>query len=220
MSTASRVSAALPPGAPSFGDIAPDVLRLPEGIRFRRRARRDVRDELLPDGAATRRAPRQDRHFLDTLVLSRRAFALPSHSLDALSLHLGITRERAHRAGDDVLALRVVFERAVEVLAPATPRDLWEVRVAERRARAAIVDACVAAAEKRIPVRVVYRPSRRKPEPLDMILTEVRTGLDPPRVIGYQLPGRGLRDLRSDRILRVEPADQAAEQSAANFPVR
>jgi DNA polymerase-3 subunit epsilon len=38
-----------------------------------------------------------------------------------------------------------------------------------------------------------------------MILTEVRTDLDLPKVIGYQLPGRGRLELRADRILRVEP---------------
>ena len=39
-----------------------------------------------------------------------------------------------------------------------------------------------------------------------MVLLEVRSDLDPPRVVGYQLPGRGRRQLRADRILRVEPA--------------
>ena len=38
-----------------------------------------------------------------------------------------------------------------------------------------------------------------------MVFTELRTDLDPPRVIGYQLPGRGRRELRTDRILTVSP---------------
>ena len=42
-----------------------------------------------------------------------------------------------------------------------------------------------------------------------MVLLEVRSDLDPPRVVGYQLPGRGRRQLRADRILRVEPASAA-----------
>ena len=37
-----------------------------------------------------------------------------------------------------------------------------------------------------------------------MVLVEIAVGLDPPRVIGYQLPGRGRRELRADRILRIE----------------
>jgi DNA polymerase-3 subunit epsilon len=41
-----------------------------------------------------------------------------------------------------------------------------------------------------------------------MVLTLVRSDLDPPRVMGYQLPGRGRRELRADRILRVDPAPE------------
>jgi len=55
------------------------------------------------------------------------------------------------------------------------------------------------------PVVITYRPARRAPEALSMVLLEVRSDLDPPRVVGYQLPGRGRRQLRADRILRVEP---------------
>ena len=39
-----------------------------------------------------------------------------------------------------------------------------------------------------------------------MVLLEVLSDLDPPRVVGYQLHGRGRVQLRADRILRVEPA--------------
>lgn len=192
--------------APPFRDVAAHVERLLEGaILIAHAALWDVMFLEMELERAGR--PRHIEHFLDTLVLARRAFALPSHSLDALCKHFGIERGRAHRAGDDVAAMRQVFARAVELLAPVSPRDLWEVRVAERRARAHIVEACVAAVEKGAPVVLTYRPSRRKPEPMTMVLTEVRADLDPPRVIGYQLPGRGRRDLRSDRILRVDPAE-------------
>jgi DNA polymerase-3 subunit epsilon len=143
--------------------------------------------------------------FLDTLNCSRRAFAFHSHSLGSLCTELGICRGRAHRAEDDVRALRVVFDKCVEVLRPVSPRDLWEVKVGERRARAAIVDACEAAIEFAAPVTLLYRPSRRAPEPLTMVLLEVARDLDPPRVIGYQLPSRSRRELRADRILRVDP---------------
>jgi DNA polymerase-3 subunit epsilon len=144
-------------------------------------------------------------HWLDTLVLARRAFAFRSYSLDALCHELAIPRGRAHRADSDVAALRAVFDRCVGLLAPVSVRDLWEVRIAERRAREAIVQACAAAVEHAAPVVLTYRPSRRGPEPMLMVLTEIRSDLDPPRVIGYQLPGRGRRELRADRILRVEP---------------
>jgi DNA polymerase-3 subunit epsilon len=149
-------------------------------------------------------------HWLDTLVLARRSFAFQSYSLASLCRKLEIDPGRAHRAGDDVRAMRKVFDRCASVLAPVSARDLWEVRVAERRARAAIVSACQSAVEHGLPVVLTYRPSRRAPEPLTMVLVEVRSDLDPPRVLGYQLPGRGRRELRAARILRVDPAQSSS----------
>jgi DNA polymerase-3 subunit epsilon len=145
-------------------------------------------------------------HWLDTLVLARRAFAFPSYSLGALCREFAIDRGRAHRAESDVAALREVFARCVEVLVPTSARDLWDVRVGERRARPTIVLACEAAVKHGLPVQVTYRPARRPAESLAMVLLEVRSDLDPPGVVGYLLPGRGRRQLRADRILRVEPA--------------
>jgi DNA polymerase-3 subunit epsilon len=52
---------------------------------------------------------------------------------------------------------------------------------------------------------VTFRPRRRPAENLVLVVREVRSDLDPPRVLGYQLPGRGRCELRADRILRVEP---------------
>ncbi len=150
--------------------------------------------------------PLEIEHFIDTLILSRRSFALTSHSLTSLCTHLGVPRGRAHRAGEDVRALRGVFAGCVAALSPVSARDLWEVRIAEGRARAAILSACEAAVEHEAPVEVVYRPTRKGAQKLTMIVTEVRVDLDPPRVLGYLLPGRGRRELRADRILRVEPA--------------
>lgn len=190
--------------APRFEEIAEDVLRVIDGaILVAHAAAWDVSFLTMELERAGRPTPLA--HYLDTLVLARRAFAFPSYSLDALCTQLSLERGRAHRAGADVAAMRLVFDRTIEPLAPVSARDLWEVRVAERRARAAIVSACVAAVEKGAPIELTYRPSKRKPEPMTMVLTEVRADLDPPRVIGYQLPGRGRRDLRSDRILRVGP---------------
>jgi DNA polymerase-3 subunit epsilon len=145
-------------------------------------------------------------HWLDTLVLARRAFAFPSYSLSALCRELAIDRGRAHRAESDVAALREVFARCVAVLVPVSARDLWDVRVGERRARPTIVLACEAAVKHGLPVQVTYRPARRPAESLAMVLLEVRSDLDPPGVVGYLLPGRGRRQLRADRILRIEPA--------------
>ena len=132
--------------------------------------------------------------------------AFHSHSLDSLCRELGIDRGQAHRAESDVRAMREVFDRCVALLRPTSVRDLWEVRVGDRRARAVIVELCEAAVKDGTPVIVTYRAARRAPESFAMVVREVRSELDPPRVVGYQLPGRGRKELRADRILRVEPA--------------
>jgi DNA polymerase-3 subunit epsilon len=181
-------------GAPPFAEVADRVLGALEGaILVAHAAVWDVR--FLE--AELRRAGRETHleHWLDTLVLARRAFMFHSYSLDALCRELSVDRGQAHRAESDVRAMREVFDR-----------DLWEVRVGERRARQAIVDACEAAVKHGAEVLVTYRPARRAPQPLSMVLQEVRSDLDPPRVVGYQLPGRGRRELRADRILRIDPA--------------
>ncbi|MFO0586204.1 MAG: 3'-5' exonuclease [Polyangiaceae bacterium] len=141
--------------------------------------------------------------YVDTLSLSRRAFALKSHSLVALCQTLGIPHDRPHRAEPDVAAMRAVFEKIVGVLRPATPRDLWHVRVGERHARPEVLACASRAVEQGSDVVVRYRPAHRGPEDLKMRLTAVRTDLDPPRVLGYLLASRGRRELRADRILAI-----------------
>jgi DNA polymerase-3 subunit epsilon len=190
--------------APPFESLAREVGRLLEGaVLVAHAASWDVR--FLKAEMDRAGVPFSVPYYLDTLVLSRRSFAFQSYSLDSLATSLGIDRGRAHRAASDVRAMREVFSRCVKELAPVSVRDLWQVRIAERRAREAIVLACNAAVEHALPVVVTYRAARRPPEPLTMVLTLVRSDLDPPRVMGYQLPGRGRRELRADRILRVDP---------------
>lgn len=145
--------------------------------------------------------------YLDTLNLSRRAFGLAKHSLDALRQHFGLDAARSHRADSDVLALREVWRRCLDTLSPSTPRDLWEVRIAEKKAREHVLAQCKDALEAKRAVTVLYRPRSRPAEPIRLVLTSIELGLDPPRVMGYQLPGRGRRELRADRILRIEPDD-------------
>jgi DNA polymerase-3 subunit epsilon len=197
-------------GAPRFEQVADEVREALRGaIPVAHAASWDVRF-LLAEFERAGHPPHID-YWLDTLVLARRAFAFRSYSLDALCRELAIDRGRAHRAESDVRALREVFDHCVRVLAPVSVRDLWEVRVGQRHARQAILDACEAAAKHGMPVTVTYRAARRAAEPLDLVLLEVRSDLDPPHVVGYQLPGRGRRELRADRILRVDPASSSAD---------
>ena len=190
--------------APTFAEIARDLLRVLEGgIVVAHAAECDV--AFLEAELGRAQIPWQFPFFLDTLVMSRRAFVFPSHGLEALSASLGIERQRAHRAADDVFAMREVFRRVVATLTPVTPRDLWHVRVGERHARPAVVEAARAAVELGKPVRLRYRPAHRGPEDLLFCITSVQTDLDPPRVLGYLHPSRSRRELRADRILHIEP---------------
>ncbi len=197
-------------GAPEFREIAREAVALLDGaILVAHGAQWDA--AFLVAECARAGVPLELEHWIDTLVLARRAFAFHTHSLGALATQLGIERGQAHRAESDVRVTRAVFDRCVAKLSPVSARDLWEVRIGERQARAAILEACAAAVERRSPVVVTYRPARRPAEPLTMVLLEVRSDLDPPRVVGYQLPGRGRRQLRADRILRIEPAPGPAQ---------
>lgn len=189
-------------GAPSFDSIAERVLELCDGaILVAHAAPWDIAF-LEAELARSRRSYRFPFH-LDTLVLSRRVFALPSHALDSLADALHIDRARAHRAGDDVRVLRALFDLVVDQLQPKTARDLWYVRVGQRLARPEIVAACILAAEAGRPVYLSFRPARKPATSVEACITQVRTDLDPPRVMGYSLPGRGRFDLRADRILSV-----------------
>jgi DNA polymerase-3 subunit epsilon len=207
--------------APGFGAIADSLLQLLEGsVIVAHAAFWDV--AFIEAELARIGRPITFPFFLDTLTLSRRAFSFPNHSLSALCSELSIDRKRAHRAADDVAALMQLWPKILDVLVPATPRDLWHVRIGQRRARPAVVAAAVLAAESGAPVRVRYRPARRGPEDLDMRITAVRTDLDPPRVLGYLLASRSRRDLRADRILLIEPIaapDPGPSPSPSSSPV-
>jgi DNA polymerase-3 subunit epsilon len=197
-------------GAPAFAALSGDVHALLDGAVFVAHAARwDA--SFLEAELARVGAPFPIPYYVDTLILARRAFAFRSYSLEALTKELAIPRGAAHRAEADVAALRAVFARTIAVLAPVSARDLFQVRISERRARDAILLACDAAVEHKAPVDVTYRAARRAPETLTMVLTEVRRDLEPPRVTGYGLPGRGRRELRADRVLRVEPASRVTE---------
>jgi len=189
--------------APTFAEIATNVAELLSGsVLIAHGAAWDV--AFLEASMARAEQPLPLPFYVDTLNLSRRTFGLKRHSLDALREHFGLDRSRAHRADADVAALRAVWAKCVAVLEPKTPRDVWEVRIAERKAREQILAECTEAIAAGLPVNVVYRPRSRAQEPMTMVLVQIIAGLDPPRVIGYQLPGRGRRELRADRILRIE----------------
>lgn len=189
--------------APTFAEIAEGLRTILDGaVLVAHGAAWDVSFIEAEMGRAQR--PLGIPFYVDTLQLSRRTFALAKHSLDALAAHFGIDRSRAHRADADVAALRTVFGKCVAALEPSTPRDIWQVRIAEGKAREQIVAECNQAMASGRPVGVVYRPRSKPAQTLMMVIKSVDTAQDPPHVVGYLVPGRGRRELRADRILRVE----------------
>ncbi len=191
--------------APTFANISQNVLQILDGAVFvAHGAQFDVaflRAECARIGITFERT-----HYIDTLVLSRRSFALQGHSLDELCKHFGIVRPAAHRAEHDVWAMRKVWDLAIAELKPESTRELWEVRIGERVARSHLIRICELSLKGNKPITVTYRPRRKPAEHFDFVVTSIISELDPPRVLGYQLPGRGRRELRADRVLSVEPA--------------
>jgi len=188
--------------APPFAAIADRVVELTtDAILVAHAAHWDV--AFLEAELSRLGRPLRFPHYLDTLVLARRALLAKSHALQALAESLGIDRGRAHRAGDDVRVLSALFDRLVLDLAPKSPRDLWHVRVSERQARPEILKRCLELGATGEAAWVTYRPSHKAARSFFAIFTQVRRDLDPPRVLGYSLPGRGRFDLRMDRILAI-----------------
>jgi DNA polymerase III subunit epsilon len=186
--------------APSFSELADDVLRILEGAIV---AAHGAKWDVAFLEAELERAGRAHTipYSLDTLTLSRRSFGFRSHSLSSLARELSIEAPRAHRADADVLVLRQVFDAVVRELGAATPRDLWHVKLGAGYARPMVMEVIDAARISGEPVELRYRPSGRGPQELSFVVTAVARELDPPRVFGYQLPSRSRRELRADRIL-------------------
>ncbi|MBK8252320.1 MAG: 3'-5' exonuclease [Polyangiaceae bacterium] len=197
-------------GAPTFAEIAPSIVGiLNDAIFVAHAANKDA--AFLEAEMARISKPFSMPFYVDTLSLSRRAFALKNHSLVHLCKELGIAHGRAHRAESDVTAMREVYTRILAVLHPTTPRDLWHVRVGERHARPELLAAAERARKAETNVLIRYRPSHRAAEDLEMRVTGVRTDLDPPRVLGYLLASRSRRELRADRILSIAEISTATK---------
>ncbi len=192
--------------APIFADVGARLVELFEGaVLVAHGADWDVK--FLAKELERASMPPVAPFYLDTLTLARRAFPGRSHALAALAEELALPRRPSHRAEADVRALAALWPHLLSTLKPTTPRDLWHVRVGERRARPEIIAAAQGAMESAAPVRVRHRPSRRPVEEKTIVVTGVRTDLDPPRVLGYSVASRGRLELRADRILAIEPTE-------------
>ena len=190
--------------APAFAAVADEVTRLVEGaVVVAHAAPWDVaflEAELFFCDKAIR-VP----GWVDTLVLSRRAFAFERHSLEALCGEFGIERARAHRAGDDVAALRQIFVKCTEALAPATVRDLMGLGPRTGKVLAELVARARDAAAREQPVQVTYRVPGKGQQKMLMHVKAV-TGDEAQgfSIEGYDEATRGRHVLRLERVVAVE----------------
>jgi len=189
--------------APTFSEIAGEVLAILDGavpVAHGSTSDRTFLDaELSRAGRDAKVGP-----FVDTLLLARRAFAAPSYALGPLAKRLGVpAKARSHRALDDVQTMRGVYEKCVGLLAPVTPRDLFQVRVGEGLARDLVLARAAEALACGAMVRVTYRAPKKQAEDFDFVLTELRAKLDPPVLLGYLHRCRSRRELRADRVLAI-----------------
>jgi DNA polymerase-3 subunit epsilon len=142
-------------------------------------------------------------HAIDTLTLTRRALRAPSYALGDLCARLGRPARRWHRAAEDALAARSLFHAVRPMFAPTSARDLWEVRVAQRRERVRVREAIAARiaalVESGLPAGFVVRHGGNDPRTIRGVVerwdpphARVRRASAPPMI------------LRADRILRFE----------------
>ncbi|MBN1484338.1 MAG: WYL domain-containing protein [Chloroflexia bacterium] len=104
-----RISSELLRGAPTFGDIADDVLQRLEGTAIvAHNAPFDL--SFLAAALEETRAPIPDNPVIDTLTLARYQYGFPRNSLGAIAHSLGIVIPRQHRAMSDVETTWRVFE--------------------------------------------------------------------------------------------------------------
>ena len=189
--------------APRFADLADPLARALDGaVLVAHGARWDVSFLEAEMGRAGRSW--SCGHWLCTLALSRRAFEVDSHRLSALAEMLSIPSPTPHRADNDVAVTRQLFAHLAAKLAAPTARALWQIAVKKPAVEPAIVAAAQRAAELQRPVLVCYRAAGRAAKEFSFFVKAVRTDLDPPVVLGYLQRTRGRRELRADRIVRIE----------------
>ncbi len=203
--TVHGLDAAALDGAPEFAALADDVTRLLEGaVVVAHAAPWDVaflEGELFFCDKAVRIPG-----WVDTLVLSRRAFAFERHSLEALCGEFGFERLRAHRAGDDVAALRHIFAHCAEALSPRVVRDLMGLGPRTTKVLLELVGRARESLARETPVQVTYRvPGKGQQKMLMQVKAVTGDEAQGFAIEGYDTATRGRHLLRMDRIVAVEP---------------
>ncbi|MDP2315347.1 MAG: exonuclease domain-containing protein [Pseudomonadota bacterium] len=147
-------------GQPTFAERAPTLSRMLRGaVLVAHNAPFDLNFLEMEYGRAGLWAP--EVPVLDTLGLSRRVLALPSHRLASICEHLGIDRGQAHRALDDAQA---TWDMAWQLLDRADPERRLTIADAERLCRRpnheelrVVTNALLDAARRAQPITIDYR---------------------------------------------------------------
>jgi DNA polymerase-3 subunit epsilon len=110
-----RIEPEMLAGAPTFEDIADDLLDLmKDAVLVAHNAPFDL--GFLAKEVEIARVPAPEGPVVDTLVLCRRAFSFASNSLSAVASALGVPVEPNHRAMVDVETTRHVLEEILTAL--------------------------------------------------------------------------------------------------------
>jgi DNA polymerase-3 subunit epsilon len=171
-----RITPEMLAGAPSFSEVAGSIRAALAGSAIvAHNAPFDL--EFLHAELALAGQPPLVVPTIDTLAIARRLFPRrPSHSLAALATALG-SPPPSHRAMDDVLALRVVFDDLAAQLAALGITTLGDVLRFARGLRPgdpepAAPDAIAAALREGRLLRIVYA-SRSMPEPTERLIRPI-----------------------------------------------
>jgi DNA polymerase III subunit epsilon len=202
--TVHGLDAAALEGAPEFSALADDVTRILEGaVVVAHAAPWDV--AFLEGELFFCDKPVRIPGWVDTLVLSRRAFAFERHSLEALCGEFGFERVRAHRAADDVAALRHIFSRCSEALAPNAVRDLMGLGPRTSKVVLELVGRAKESIAREAPVQVTYRvPGKGQQKMLMQVKAVTGDEAQGFAIEGYDTATRGRHVLRLERVVAVE----------------
>jgi DNA polymerase-3 subunit epsilon len=202
--TVHGLDAAALEGAPEFSALADDVTRLLKGaVVIAHAAPWDV--AFLEGELFFCDKPVRIPGWVDTLVLSRRAFAFERHSLEALCGEFGFERVRAHRAADDVAALRHIFARCAEAIAPNAIRDLMGLGPRTSKVLLELVGRAKESLAREAPVQVIYRvPGKGQQKMLMQVKAVTGDETQGFAIEGYDTATRGRHVLRMERIVAVE----------------
>ena len=152
---------------------------------------------------------------IDTLAIARRVFPRrPSHSLAALAAALG-SPPPSHRAMDDVLALRVVFDHLVAELAPLGITTLGDMLRYGRGLRPGDPEpeapAPIAEALRSGKLLRIEYASRSTPQPTERLIRpiEIASGNGTLFLRAYCFLREDLRAFIIEKITRIEVLDDA-----------